>query len=320
MDYTSTLTYSETMIISKQAGKNQIKNFISEIFNLEVILCILLSFIVMTFMLWFSNRLSTESSSRNHDFSSILIHAFGAGLNQGFPAKMKLGSHATTLSAIFCFLSMIITTIFSGLVIVKLLKKGASTHIDTLNDLKNYPEFKIMVKPNSYVDDLIRSSPEMVEMIPRFEYFNFNLSNLESLKEMSENIQKETHVLIDDTSNFNKYLKILEYFKISRKEDFYFSNVIFKNPGAWIMPKNLDPKLREEINLGVLWILDFGHYKNFKSVINDRLFQQIGHFETDFKEDMSVCNNIPRDRRTLLLNFLRPHADPDLSSIIGELL
>ena len=84
--------------------------------------------------------------------------------------KMKLGNQATTLAAVFCFLAMIVSTIFSGLVIVKLLKKDAPKHIMTLDDLRANPELKIIVLPNSYIDDLLEVSPNLLDIKERIEY------------------------------------------------------------------------------------------------------------------------------------------------------
>ena len=61
-------------------------------------------------------------------------------------------------------------------------------------------------------------------------------------------------------------------------EHFHFSEVIFRNPGAWITPKNLDPILKEEINLNLQWLIDLGHYNYYKAAIDARLFRQIGKF------------------------------------------
>ena len=92
--------------------------------------------------------------------------------------KMKLGNQATTLAAVFCFLAMIVSTIFSGLVIVKLLKKDAPKHIMTLDDLRANPELKIIVLPNSYIDDLLEVSPNLLDIKERVEYQRLVLKHI----------------------------------------------------------------------------------------------------------------------------------------------
>ena len=93
---------------------------------------------------------------------------------------------------------------------------------------------------------------------------------------MAEKVQAGTHVLLDDRDNFKKYMKRLEI--LIDSEHFHFSEVIFRNPGAWITPKNLDPILKEEINLNLQWLIDLGHYNYYKAAIDSRLFRQIGKF------------------------------------------
>ena len=93
---------------------------------------------------------------------------------------------------------------------------------------------------------------------------------------MAEKVQAGTHVLLDDRDNFKKYMKRLEI--LIDSEHFHFSEVIFRNPGAWITPKNLDPILKEEINLNLQWLIDLGHYNYYKAAIDARLFRQIGKF------------------------------------------
>ena len=102
--------------------------------------------------------------------------------------------------------------------------------------------------------------------------------NITSLKLMAEKVQASTHVLIDDKSNFKKYIKALEIRDISKSEYFHFSEVIFRNPAGWIMPKNLEPILKEEINLNLQWLIDLGHYQYYKDAIDARLFRHIGIF------------------------------------------
>ena len=93
---------------------------------------------------------------------------------------------------------------------------------------------------------------------------------------MAQKIQQGTHVMFDDKGNFKKYLKRLEIYQISKPEYFHFSEVIFRNPGAWITPKNLNRDLKEEINLNLQWLIDLGHYKYNKDAIDARIFRHIG--------------------------------------------
>ena len=83
---------------------------------------------------------------------------------------MKLSNEANTLAVVFCFLAMIVSTIFSGLVIVKLLKRDEPKHINTLSDLRAIPELKIIIVQDSYIKDVLEVSPNLQDIKERVEY------------------------------------------------------------------------------------------------------------------------------------------------------
>ena len=82
------------------------------------------------------------------------------------------------MAAVFCFLAMIVSTIFSGLVIAKLLKKDVPKHINNLNDLRALPDLKIIVVPNSYIDDVLEVSPNLDDIKERIEYQRYSCNKI----------------------------------------------------------------------------------------------------------------------------------------------
>ena len=73
---------------------------------------------------------------------------------------------------------MIVSTIFSGLVIAKLLKKDVPKLINNLNDLRALPDLKIIVVPNSYIDDVLEVSPNLDDIKERIEYQRYSCNKI----------------------------------------------------------------------------------------------------------------------------------------------
>ena len=57
-------------------------NFVAEIFDLPTGIGIIISFLLLTLLVWFSNTM-TDDNYKKYSFSSVFFHSFGAALNQG---------------------------------------------------------------------------------------------------------------------------------------------------------------------------------------------------------------------------------------------
>lgn len=329
LDFTNPVVYAKIHIISKRIQPNDIGDFLLGIFDQPTMICIGLSFVVMSSIIWFSNWLQNRDAK--HGLAYIFIHTIGAALNQGYPLKMRLGSQATNLAALFGFMAMIVSTIFSGLVISQLMKKPLPLQIRNLENLKANPDLKIIISPKSYIDDIFESTSNLQVFKPRIEWLQFDISNVSSLQNVKNKIMEGTHVWVDDSDNFKKYIKILETANHTPQLTslFYLSEPILHHPGAWIMPKNLNPKLKEQINLGLQWLIDLGHYKYYTEAINSQLFRHLGSYKIDAKNaviDVSghngqisaICKGRPKDRRDILAYLLRPDKPADFAELIGQ--
>lgn len=170
LDFTNPVTFAEIHIISKRIDANEIREFLLDIYDFPTMICILLSFVLMTCIIYFSQN--------KYSLTSIVFHSFGAALNQGFPMKMKLG----TLAFVFTLIAMIITTIFSGLIISQLMKKTPPKHVDNLTQLRKAPFLKIIIVNQSYIQDIFATSPNLQDLQSRIEYQNVDITNIDSLK------------------------------------------------------------------------------------------------------------------------------------------
>jgi hypothetical protein len=85
-----------------------------------------------------------------------------------------------------------------GLVIAKLLAKDEPAQIRNIQDLRKLENFKIIVKNQSFVEDLFAKSLSMQDLRPRIVLEEFNTNNLDSLKAVLHRILSQDFVLVDD--------------------------------------------------------------------------------------------------------------------------
>lgn len=81
LDFTNPVVYANIHIISKRIQPNDIGDFLLGIFDQPTMICIAVSFVVMTGIIWFSNWLQNHQAK--HGLAYIFIHTIGAALNQG---------------------------------------------------------------------------------------------------------------------------------------------------------------------------------------------------------------------------------------------
>ena len=122
--------------------------------------------------------------------------------------------------------------------IAKLLTKDQPHQIQTLNDLRSMTQLKIVVKKNSFVDELFAKSEPLQDLRSRISLEQFDINEPESIQFLLRRIINQEVVLVDDKVNFLNYLS---YFPDQfRRQDFFFSEVIDKLTAAWIFPKGIE--------------------------------------------------------------------------------
>ena len=267
VDYTNTVHFTDVVILSKTKTGTIIKNFILEIFDVPTFICIGLSFIILSLLIW----LHSYKSGLNISFVSTFIHSFGALFLQGFPAKSRIANQRFGL--LFCLAFMLISTLFSGLVISKLMKREVAKNIETLDDVRQMSNLKIIIIKDSFIDDAFETNTAWHDLKSRLDYMK--IRKPKSIREALDKINEETHVMIDARENFQKYMKAVRYDK-NKQNKFHLSGAIDKGQGGWIMPKTLDKNLKEFINLNLQWLVDLGLYDVYKRSITSRLFRHIG--------------------------------------------
>ena len=73
-------------------------------------------------------------------------------------------------------------TLTAGLVIARLLDKDAPEQIKKLDDLRRITKFKILVKKNSFAEDLVMRSDSLKDLVPRIVLEKFDQENSELLQ------------------------------------------------------------------------------------------------------------------------------------------
>ena len=115
--------------------------------------------------------------------------------------------------------------------IAKLLAKDEQAQIRNIQDLRKLENFKIIVKNQSFVEDLFAKSLSMQDIRPRIVLEEFNTNNLDSLKSVLQRILSDDFVLVDDKANFLKYLKAMSDTQFT-SDSFFLSEAIEKLPGV----------------------------------------------------------------------------------------
>ncbi len=311
MDYSLAILFGETVIISKNQKARISGNFIGEIFDLPTGFGILTAMTSLMGIIWISNEMSArglvpESDNRRSkrvDFLMIFFYLIGAAVSQGLPSTFRLGSRATSLVHLYCFIALIFTTLFSSMVISKLLRKDQAGHIQDLSHLKQFsPDTKIIIKPNSYVDDWLHS-PGKDWLMERVEYHHIDVSKSGTVRDAIDKILEDTHVLIDDLKNFKNYLRVIKY----SERQFFFSDVVFSTPGGWIFPKTgIDPDFKGEVIQSLQWLFDLGIYGFYQNAIDTRLFNHLPKAREVRENGIENCSGQPIDLRDKVKQTIDP--------------
>ena len=132
--------------------------------------------------------------------------------------------------------------------IAKLLTKDPPHQIQTLNDLRSMTQQKIVVKKNSFVEELFAKSEPLQDFRPRISLEQFDVNEPDSIRFLLSRILNQEVVLVDDKVNFLNYLTSFPNNQF-RREEFFFSDVIDKLPAAWIFPKGVQVKPNPFLNI-----------------------------------------------------------------------
>ena len=92
-------------------------------------------------------------------------------------------------------------------------------------------QFKILVKKNSFAEDLFAKSESVRDLKSRIVLEEFEMSEPRSLRNVVGKILTQDVVLVDDYHNFLNYISVLpkNQFQLN---DFFMSDPIEKLPGT----------------------------------------------------------------------------------------
>ena len=149
---------------------------------------------------------------------------------------------------------------YGSIIIVNLSSKIKYKHIDSLQDLSNRKNVKILVQKNSFIEDSIKDSPEFSSLKGRIELFDEKLDP-KRLNQLLTKLFTGSYALID--TKFNLLAKLSKLpneekcnFGIER---FHFSKEgLFTQSVIWIFNKKMNSEMREMINLNLIWFQQTG--------------------------------------------------------------
>ena len=227
--------------------------------------------IIMFLMIWLTG-LNADDPRLRHDFARVAAHCFGAWVAQGFPAKMRFCKKGKMLTLMFLTTALITNTIYSSLIIKRLMESTKITQIESINDLEESGK-KILVVEGSYVMDILSGSDLSTRFANKIEYLNTN--DVNSMKSDFKKVLNDTHVLLTDRSIFLNYARIFSDHLSTRT--LHIAKVFDSVPSGWIFPKlrrnATDAKFfRERFIVGLQWLNDLGLYKSYDQRASNRFW------------------------------------------------
>ena len=174
------------------------------------------------------------------------------------------------------------------MVIAKLLSKDKPQQIGNLNDLRQMTQFKILVKKNSFAEDLFAKSESVQDLKSRIVLEEFELSDPRSLHNVIGKILTQDVVLVDEEHNFENYISVLpkNQFQLN---DFFMSDTIERLPGAWVFPKGPEHEtLKHKITVRLQYLVDIGLYQYYSDSVAKHLFRHLGAIQSVSNESIEV--------------------------------
>ena len=198
-----------------------------------------------------------EQGEGDTDFFLLVFSCFGVYLKQGFPNNLKFGRKSENLAVLFGVIAMILTTLYSSLVVAKLMTRTHPEQINSLDDLRARKDVKILLKQYSFMHYYFKHEPAVKDLFDRVELLEtaFSRPTLSSVDKWYARILSENVVYIEGKDNFLIDLRALNKYSY---HSFHFStSTVFVQPAAWIFPTGNDVRdkdLKEAIIQSLLWI------------------------------------------------------------------
>jgi len=165
---------------------------------------------------------------------------------------------------IFC--NFCLAVMYGSIFISKLTIKMESEPIDTIQDLLNKKDLKILVQKNSFVEETLKETNYFPLLKDRIEFFDENVS-AERSKILLSKILFDSYVMIDAKINFD-----INIGRVPRQdkcnilvENFHFSSEAFiSQSSSWIFNKKRKD-VSELINLHIIWLRETGLFTTFSN-------------------------------------------------------
>ena len=280
--------------------------FIAPIFDLPTLVLILISILVASFML--EMLFKQRSFSRGLSFSGLGIYFFGVVVGQSPPLQIGWNYREKFFTALFSLTFTILGLAFSCLIVATLMSTSLPKQINSLEDLAQMPEIKIIAQEKTFTQTFLMSSPLYPSLKDSLVFRAFDLPS--ELEVQYADVYSGSFVLVDVLWNIERHLTLLKH--DYRPEMFHTSPSLRSLFAGWIISKEDFPH-KADILQGIAWLTDFGGSSQYVDAVRMKVFE--GYVQ-DYKPqneafNFDQCLEAPVDERKLEQVMSPEFIDPE---------
>ena len=261
VDFSLPTFYNHLRIISKRQTPYVSlvsEDFVGNMFDWPTTLLIAGTVLLITILVFFAYNYeeTTLREKLSIDYlSCICLSFFGIFFKQGFSNTFRIGRRGSSLVIIFAVFTFMITTLYTGVLKVKLIMMEEPQQIQNLEDLRAKADVKIILTKRGWMYNYVAASPTLKEFHSRMDIEDISVNNEITVEAIVEKVLQDGAVILEDDENFDALLRLSG--NTYDMATFYFSEALASWAGAWIFPKgnkSKNPILKEKITLFQQWL------------------------------------------------------------------
>ena len=256
-----------TFIYSAKQKGSAVSNAVFGVFDGPSCGLIIVALMIMSFLTWVVND---KEKSRKQSFAETATYVFGNCVHQPpFKSIIPKSRFGQVMMLLFVVYNLIITIMYSSIVISILTSKPKSKGIQTLEDLqsKQNENVRIWVRRNSYMMDHLIGMKTFDELSAegRVSYYEVKSTEDEAFffEDMLQSVLNHSHVIIASEGNLKSLLKKIVHRTQTcsmRIRDFKRArDPVFSTLSVWLYRKGM--AWREKLDKELMWLDAFGLMK-----------------------------------------------------------
>ena len=254
IDFSSTMIFTETQIFSKNQVPTISYDFLASTFDAPTFTLTILSIAAVALASWIILR------ARGGKLSLIatLFFTYSSALGLGLPDCMILDTSLRQkfLYSVHGLMTQVLTKSFSGIIIASLLSRSTPPQIDSLWDVAENPNLKIITASGTFWYRDLMSHPAIERLKHRIEIRPMTKKSPEVVEQALQEVSEGSHVLIGYHATLPDLVKRSPNFF---EEQFHVSDPITARPLAYGVPKIKSEDVKK-FEMGTYWMVAFGHF------------------------------------------------------------